>query len=442
MREVLREAARRRAPLWPVSRGCNWGYGSHLPARDGTVVLDLSELKAISDLDRASLSVRIEPGVTQGALYAFLQAQAPDLTFNVTGAGLETSVLGNALERGIGYSGEKDQDVYGLEVLLADGSQVGPVAGRHHRSRGHPAGLSLDPLFFQTSLGIVLGGRLRLRVRQEAEEVVVFQGSFPEVIASLKRFYDHGLLRDPAHLAAPGRSQRLGFGLLRELWKRDPSPEEVNRCFPEQNTYSGIVPLCGRRRVVRAQWGEMRRLAVEGVGLRRVSPGMLGFASRWLSRLGLRYQAARLRALRPLLSLCWGEPSDIGLVALDGFSGGNPDRASRGALYGNAVTAVDPLESQKGADIVRRHWKDSAFTWAVLDSRCMITVYTLHFGDAEREAAHSANQNIIAELRQAGLAQYRLNGDTPSAPGSDSVGRLIKGALDPDGLIAPGKYGL
>ena len=66
------------------------------------MILDLSRLDAIDDLDRSSLSVRIEPGVTQASLYQYLLKNAPDLAFNVTGAGLETSVLGNALERGIG----------------------------------------------------------------------------------------------------------------------------------------------------------------------------------------------------------------------------------------------------------------------------------------------------------------------------------------------------
>src|SRR5271169_4569918 len=102
VREVIRLAARHRAPLWPISRGCNWGYGSHLPARDGSVVLDLSRLDAIGDLDRASLSVRVEPGVSQTSLAEFLRLHAPDLALNVTGASGEASVLGNALERGIG----------------------------------------------------------------------------------------------------------------------------------------------------------------------------------------------------------------------------------------------------------------------------------------------------------------------------------------------------
>ncbi|HEY1849100.1 MAG TPA: FAD-dependent oxidoreductase, partial [Opitutaceae bacterium] len=119
---VVREAARDSTPLWPVSRGMNWGYGSHLPARDGAVIVDLSALDSITGLDRATQSVRIGPGVTQAALHAFLRENSPDLALNVTGSGSGTSILGNALDRGIGYSGERDREVFALEVVLADGT--------------------------------------------------------------------------------------------------------------------------------------------------------------------------------------------------------------------------------------------------------------------------------------------------------------------------------
>jgi 4-cresol dehydrogenase (hydroxylating) flavoprotein subunit len=375
LREVLKDAVSNATPLWPVSRGCNWGYGSHLPARDGSVIVDLSALDGISDLDRPSLSVRIEPGVTQASLHRFLSLNAPDLAANVTGSGRETSVLANALDRGIGYSGEKDQELFALEVLLADGSLVGPVDGRNHKSRVHPAGPSTDALFFQSNLGIVIGARIRLRIRQEAEEAVVLQGALAPVLATLKRAYDNALLSNPTHVAEPGRTQRLGSGLLRLLWNRTPTPEEVSRCFPNQNTYNALVPIYGRKRVVDATWREIRRIREPGVNLQRADAGRLAFGAKWLGRLGARYKAARLLALRPLIALIWGEPSDAGLASLDGFAGGDPNLASRGAIYGNAVSAVGSADAERTAGIVRKHWTDSAFTWIVLDSACMITIY-------------------------------------------------------------------
>jgi 4-cresol dehydrogenase (hydroxylating) len=440
VREVIREAAQHRTPLWPISRGCNWGYGSHLPAREGSVILDLSALKGIGDLDRQSLSVRIEPGVTQGALYEFLCRNAPDLAFNVTGAGLETSVLGNALERGIGYNGEKDRDLYALEVLLPDGSSIGPVAGLNHKARNCPAGLSTDGLFFQSNLGVVVGARIRLRIRQQAEDAIVIQGPFDAVISTLKTAYEQQVIVNPTHVAEPGRAERLGFGLLRMLWNRSPTPEEISRCFPEQNSYNGIVAIYGRRRVVNAAWVEMRRMALPGVTLRRGNARTLVSAAKWLGLAGMKSQATRLRALRPILGLTLGEPSDAGLASLDGYEGGNPDHAGFGAIYGNAVSSVGPEIARGALSIVRAHWADSAFTWIIVDARCMITIYTLHFADTEAQAAHAANQAIIRDFRAAGFPQYRLDVNTRQAPGAEGVTGRIKAAFDPLGVLAPGRY--
>ncbi len=440
VRGVLGEASRNRTPLWPVSMGRNWGYGSHLPARDGSVILDLSRLDAIGDLDRPSLSVRIEPGVTQGALHEFLRVNAPDLAFNVTGSGRATSVLGNALDRGIGYSGERDQDLYALEVLLPDGTSSAPAEGRHHKSRTHPAGLSTDSLFFQSNFGIVVGARLRLRIRQEAEDAVVLQGAFAPLITALKRAYDANLIQNPTHVAEPGRTQRLGFGLLRAHWGRNPTADEVARCFPEGNSYTGLAPLYGRRRVVDAAWREIRVIAGSGLRLQRANAGSLEFAARWLGRLGARYKAARLLAMRPLVALIWGEPSDAGLASLDGFGGGDPDLAARGAIYGNAVSAVDPGDAGRVAEIVRKRWADCAFTWIILNSRCIVTIYTLHFDEASATGVREANAAIVRDLRGAGYPTYRLDVNTAAAAGSENLVDRIKAAFDPLGLISPGRY--
>ncbi len=437
---VIRAASENATPLWPISRGCNWGYGSHLPVRNGSVILDLGGLCAIGDLDRDSLSVRIEPGVTQGALHEFLKANAPDLAFNVTGAGLETSVLGNALERGIGYNGEKDRDLYALEVLLPDGTSVGPVAGLHHKARALPAGLATDSLFFQSNFGVVVGARLRLRLRQEAEDAIVIQGPFDAVIRTLKESYGQQVITNPTHVAEPGRTKRLGFGLLRMLWGRNPTGEEIARCFPEQNSYNGIVAIYGRRRVVNAAWREMKRFALPGVTLRRGNVRSLETAATWLGRLGARSQQTRLRALRPILGLTLGEPSDAGLASLDGYEGGNPDHATSGAIYGNAVSTVSPENARRAGAIVKSRWQDSAFTWIIVDSRCMLTIYTLHFADHEAVAVHDANRLIVDDLRAAGFPQYRLDVDSVHAKGAEGIVGRIKAAFDPVGIMAPGRY--
>jgi hypothetical protein len=191
---------------------------------------------------------------------------------------------------------------------------------------------------------------------------------------------------------------------------------------------------------VDAAWSELRAMAAPGVKLQRVNAGKLELAARWLGRVGARHREARLLALRPILAFTWGQPSDAGLASLDGYEGGDPDLAGRGAIYGNAVSSADPLEARRAETIVSAKWRDCAFTWILLDSVCMITIYTLHFDDGAADDVHAANRAIIEELRTMGLPQYRLDIDTPAAPGAESVVRRLKAAFDPRGLISPGRY--
>lgn len=66
VQECLRIAGRHGVPVYPVSGGRNWGYGSRVPTADGSVLLDLRRLNRILDFDERLGYVTMEPGVTQG----------------------------------------------------------------------------------------------------------------------------------------------------------------------------------------------------------------------------------------------------------------------------------------------------------------------------------------------------------------------------------------
>ena len=69
VRRIVVLANAHRVPLYPISRGCNWGLGSRLPARDGCAVVDLSRMNKIIAVDPEHGYAIIEPGVSQGQLY-------------------------------------------------------------------------------------------------------------------------------------------------------------------------------------------------------------------------------------------------------------------------------------------------------------------------------------------------------------------------------------
>lgn len=186
--------------LHPVSTGRNWGLGSRQPALDDAVLLDLSGLDRIRDVDIAGGWAILEPGVTQGQLAELLIGTTRMV--NVTASSAHTSVLGNALDRGVGLRHQRVEDLVGLEVVLPDGDliRVGwwPDADRPTPVYPHGLGPSLVQLFVQSNLGIATAAAVRLLPRPEALRVIRLsfgRGVLADAVDELRRWVSQGLIR-------------------------------------------------------------------------------------------------------------------------------------------------------------------------------------------------------------------------------------------------------
>ncbi|WP_415908590.1 FAD-binding protein [Oleiharenicola sp. Vm1] len=438
---MLAEAAKAGQSIQAISTGRNWGFGSFLPFRDGTAIVDFRNWREIGPLDRDTLSVRIQPGVTQGDLHEWLQEHAPDLAFNVTGAGTQTSIIGCALERGLGYAGEVDRSIFGLEVMLSDGTSLQPDPEWFHPARDHASGPLFDGLFFQSNYGIVTAARVRLRVRQEREYAVIVNGALAHVLGVLRECYRRQILTLPTHVSEPGRSTRVAMGRLRELRGQNVSPEEVTRLFPEKSDHVAITAQHGQSRIVNACWRELKSLLPSRTTAWRMDATRGRQLLRLARLLGVRGQADRLETFLPLLGLTWGVPSDIGLHSLELSQKDllKADRATEGAIYGNGVSALDAGHAQRVINIVRGHWPDAACTYIVMNAHCLVTIFTLHFRDHEVPLVKKAERAILDNLRANGYPPYRL-GINLAGPASGEIHARLKAALDPAKIIAPGRY--
>ena len=139
VREVVRIANQYGLPVYPVSTGKNWGYGSRVPALDGCALLDLSRMNQIIGFDEDLGYVTVQPGVTQNDLLAFLKARESKLWMDATGSSPDCSLIGNAVERGFGHT------PYGDHFSNVCGFGGGPAErGRHQdgllRSTRSPGG--------------------------------------------------------------------------------------------------------------------------------------------------------------------------------------------------------------------------------------------------------------------------------------------------------------
>ncbi|OGG54770.1 MAG: hypothetical protein A3F84_13120 [Candidatus Handelsmanbacteria bacterium RIFCSPLOWO2_12_FULL_64_10] len=161
VQEVVRIAGRYNIPLWTVSTGKNLGYGTAAPRLSGSVVVDLKRMNRILEVNEKHAYALVEPGVNYYDLYNYIREKGYKLWLDVASPGWG-SVLGNAIERGIGYTpyGDHFAQQSGMEVVLPDGELLRtgmgamPAAKTWQQFR-YGYGPYLDGLFTQTSLGIV-----------------------------------------------------------------------------------------------------------------------------------------------------------------------------------------------------------------------------------------------------------------------------------------------
>lgn len=158
---IVRVANELGVPLWPISRGKNFGYGGAAPHIPNIVMLDLIRMNRIIECNVDMGYVVLEPGVSFEDLYHYLVDNDIPLWMSAA-AHTWGSVLGNALERGVGYTpyGEHASKVCGMEVVTADGSLLRTGMGAMEGSQtwhGFPYGYgpSWDPAFMQSNFGVV-----------------------------------------------------------------------------------------------------------------------------------------------------------------------------------------------------------------------------------------------------------------------------------------------
>src|SRR5262249_1437205 len=146
--------------VWPAGKGKNWGYGGNTPAEDGTIVMILERMNRIVKVDPDLAYAVIEPGVTYRQLDLYLKDHHPTLWAATTDGPPEGSVLGNAIERGLGATpyGDHWGNLCGLEVVLPHGEIIRTGSGAdcstwHTHKWG--VGPYVEGLFSQSNYGIV-----------------------------------------------------------------------------------------------------------------------------------------------------------------------------------------------------------------------------------------------------------------------------------------------
>jgi 4-cresol dehydrogenase (hydroxylating) len=149
-------------PVHPISCGKNYGYGSLSSYQGESVVIDLKRLNHISECNAQYGYVIVEPGVTFRQVYQHIAEHAPNYKLSSFGGSSQASMIGNALERGLGkgITGNREVSSEAMEIVLADGSIVSLKDNLNFPDKTaifqhSTIGINLSPLLFQSNLAVV-----------------------------------------------------------------------------------------------------------------------------------------------------------------------------------------------------------------------------------------------------------------------------------------------
>ena len=177
---ILRLASRYAVPVVP--RGAGTGLSGGANATDGALVLVLTKMDTILEIDVDNLVAVVQPGVINAAVGRAAASQG--LWYAADPASFEISSIGGNVATNAGglnclKYGVTRQSVLGLEVVLADGTTI-RTGGRTLKQA---AGYDLTGLFVgsEGTLGVITEVTLRLRpAPQPPATVVAFFNSLEE----------------------------------------------------------------------------------------------------------------------------------------------------------------------------------------------------------------------------------------------------------------------
>lgn len=476
---VLKIAQRWRVPVYPVSTGNNWGYGSASPVEDDCAVLDLSRLNRISDFDPEMGVVTVEPGVTQGALRDFLDRHDGDYLVPVTGAGPTCSILGNALERGYGITPITDHfaAVTKIEAILPDGTHYRtPLSelGGEEVDGLFKWGLGpyIDGLFSQGNFGVVVNITIALAPAPDTVTAFFFSTKDDAKLEAL-------VPTVRAVLRALGGTV-VAINLLnsqRMLSMMTPFPEDraVDGVLPAHEVeslanrhsvpaWSGVGAIYASKEVARAARRTLRRLLgpvtdrLVFINRRKVD------TARKIARVLPGRLATKVTGMANTLSgaleIMHGTPNEVALALAYWRSGDlpgpgqpkNPARDGCGLIWFAPLVPIRAKDVRRYIDMIERicpqYGVNPLITLTTVNDRCFDSTVPLLFDRRDENATARANdcyRALLEEGQREGFLPYRLNIDAMNilSTGDFAFSRLasqFKAAVDPDFILAPGRY--
>lgn len=226
---LVRFAGEEGIPLTP--RVANTNVGGLAIAAPGGIIVDLTRMDRVLEVDADEMFAVIEPGVTQQQLKDELLKRGVPLTLGYSLAPPHVSVLANAIldgltNRSLKY-GAMSEWISGLEVVLGDGSlaRTGAWAVSGVKPYGRPPLPDLAGMFtsFQGTTGIVTKLAFQLWPRHPLEKRLFVLGyDAHSVYAATQRLCRYEICEDIGGLSWPNAKMMLGV----KRPSLEPDPDE------------------------------------------------------------------------------------------------------------------------------------------------------------------------------------------------------------------------
>lgn len=432
---LLKLANQHRIPLWPISRGKNFGYGGAAPRMPGTVVLDMGRMNRIIEVNAQHGYCIVEPGVGFFDLFEHVRQNRIPLQLGIPGNGWG-SVVGNALERGFSGLGDHSGNICGLEMVLATGEIVRTGMGAISNGAAWPLfkhgfGPSWDQLVVQSNFAVVT--KLCLWMRP-ADEVAINIDVKLDSPADLEWYTNavtplrlsgvlEGLVRVTSHLAS------ATVPTLRREWYsgRDSIPGDVIAKIMQRfnvGWWNGGLRIAGHAEVCEAR-------------LKLVLAQLAKFSNQ-------EFPVTRTDGAQR-------GPSTYPLQLVNWYGGRG------GHVSFSPAMPADGRLVQQQFERTRRRYIEFGLDYSGTfynDGRACTNVNLVIFDRDDREQLRRVDglfRALVADAKQMGYGEYRTHlsyMDEVAATfdfNDHALLRLnerVKDLLDPNGVLAPGRNGI
>jgi 4-cresol dehydrogenase (hydroxylating) len=447
IQSILKVCNQYRIAVWTISTGKNFGYGSAAPATRGQMVLDLRRMNKIIEVDPVLGTALVEPGVTYRQLRDYLDERGYKFWIDVPSPSAIVGPVGNTLERGVGYTPYGDHFMMscGMEVVLADGQVLRTGMGGVSGSGSWQCfkwgyGPYLDGIFTQSNFGVVtkLGFWLMpapplfkpfaVRYANTSDLSRIVETLRPLRIAGLVP--GGGIIQSPLYeIAISNRRHDIYDG-------PGPIPADIIAREAKKlglsmwNLYAGIYG--GTEEQLTANWNILHAAFKASGGIIELEEDMSPVARKLFQR-----------------------PKELmrGGLTLEEFSMYN-FRGGGGSMWFAPVAPAKGEEATRqtamASEILHKYSFDYICGW-VVGWRELHHIIDLLFDRSdpqEMQRAYQCFDELVTTFAKAGYGIYRTNTAFMNkvaetfGPAQRDINRRIKRALDPNGVLAPGKSGI